>query len=148
MDPIKTRSALVAFLYELIRDHVTPGAVELCMRNTIQPELRADRAPINMILSNGYIAAYAQDIAERLLAHMEHGEKESRKEETESGYANFYHDDECLFSVACASVREAEKLADVVYRQQEKVNDWTFTKEARKREPVPGAAPRRGDRGC
>lgn len=49
---------LVSFLYELMRDHVTPGVVEQVMRNSV--------ARINVDYTNGWLAEYAKYIAERL----------------------------------------------------------------------------------
>lgn len=53
-----TRSRFVAWLYEIIRDHIVPGSLETVMRNT--PELNS------YTLSNNYIAEYAEDIRVRL----------------------------------------------------------------------------------
>jgi hypothetical protein len=48
---------LVSFLYELMRDHVTPGQVEAIMLNV---------KPTECQFTNGYLARYAADVAERL----------------------------------------------------------------------------------
>ena len=54
----KTDDPLVSFLYELMRDHVTPGKVEKVMSQTVPfKETR---------LTNGYLASYAMDVAKRL----------------------------------------------------------------------------------
>jgi hypothetical protein len=55
---IKINSKLVSFLYELMRDHLSPGKVE---------ELtRASQEPGVTYYSNGWLAQYAEDIANRL----------------------------------------------------------------------------------
>jgi len=48
---------LVSFLYELMRDVVTPGKVEAMMRNS-------QETPVNF--SNGWLAKYSEYIAKRL----------------------------------------------------------------------------------
>lgn len=55
---VTTEDTLVAFLYLLLRDHVLPGDIETLMRN-IAPHDRC-------LFSNGWLAQYAKDIAERL----------------------------------------------------------------------------------
>lgn len=51
---------LVSFLYVLLRDHVQPGIVEeILLKQVPIPEDTAQ-------FSNGWLARYAQDIAERL----------------------------------------------------------------------------------
>jgi hypothetical protein len=55
----ETSSRLVAFLYELMRDHVTPGILENIMRST-------DGEATGYRLSNGYLAMYAEDLMRRL----------------------------------------------------------------------------------
>lgn len=45
------------------------------------------------------------------------------------GYANFYHGDECLYSLPCQTIREAEKLADVIYQKDCNVDDWSYTQD-------------------
>lgn len=58
MERKSTKDPLVSFLYELMRDHVTPGVVEKVMSQTVPfTEHR---------LCNGYLASYAEDIAKRL----------------------------------------------------------------------------------
>lgn len=51
-------SRLVSFLYELMRDHVTPGIVEELIRSSEgEPEIT---------YTNGWLARYAEDLANRL----------------------------------------------------------------------------------
>ena len=50
---------LVSFFYELIRDHITPGAVEAIMRNTEHVELE-------IVYSNKHLEAYARSLVQRL----------------------------------------------------------------------------------
>lgn len=47
---------LVAFLYDLLRDHVTPGVVEKI----------AQDATAETLFTNGWLARYAEDLATRL----------------------------------------------------------------------------------
>jgi hypothetical protein len=49
---------VVSFLYELMRDHLPAGTVERIVRNS----LGADRTTF----TNGYLAKYAEDLADRL----------------------------------------------------------------------------------
>lgn len=51
-------SRLVSFLYQLMRDHVTPGIVEEILNESI-PEP-------NVLYTNGWLAKYAEDVANRL----------------------------------------------------------------------------------
>ncbi len=51
---------LVSFLYELMRDHVPPGIVERVVRNS------ATSVEDPTIYTNGFLAMYAQDLANRL----------------------------------------------------------------------------------
>lgn len=59
---------LVAFLYLLIRDHVVPGAIEEMMG-----ELDAQPDGATVQYTNGWMAEYAQDVAERLGAGPAYG---------------------------------------------------------------------------
>jgi hypothetical protein len=54
---VNVHSRLVSFLYELMRDEVTPGRVEELVRNSSDPD---------GIYTNGFLANYAIDIARRL----------------------------------------------------------------------------------
>jgi hypothetical protein len=54
---VESDDLLVRFLYELMRDHVPPGIVEGLMGHV-------DRTPT--LFTNGWLAEYAKDIAERL----------------------------------------------------------------------------------
>ena len=54
---IKINSKLVSFLYELMRDHLPPGKVEELVRASQDPDC---------IYTNGWLAKYAQDLANRL----------------------------------------------------------------------------------
>lgn len=51
-------SYLVSFLYELMRDHLPPGVVEEIVLNSIGDS--------ECKYSNGWLAKYAEDIANRL----------------------------------------------------------------------------------
>lgn len=51
-------SKLVSFLYELMRDHVTPGTIEKVL---IESEYESE-----VTYCNGFLAEYAINIAERL----------------------------------------------------------------------------------
>lgn len=55
---IKINSRLVSFLYELMRDRLPPGVVEELVQNAEdEPEI---------VYTNGWLAKYAEDIANRL----------------------------------------------------------------------------------
>lgn len=51
---------LSAFLYELMRDHVTPGKIEELVRNLPYPgeEIK---------YTNGWLASYCEDVAHRIV---------------------------------------------------------------------------------
>jgi hypothetical protein len=58
---------LVAFLYTLMRDAVTPGHIESIMLSLSNAHNFNDKTPSNSILfTNGWLANYAKDIAQRL----------------------------------------------------------------------------------
>ena len=74
-----TDSQLISFLYELLRDHVSPGVLEKIVQDG---EANAERYwEIAHALSNGWIAGYAEDIAARLTSC---DGKETKKELTNS----------------------------------------------------------------
>lgn len=56
-----TGDPLIAFLYELMRDHVPPGVVEKVVRNSELPS-----EDDTYVLSNVHLARYAEEIAIRL----------------------------------------------------------------------------------
>lgn len=67
MEAIRERSGnvtidckLTSFLYTLIRDYVQPGDIENIMIRHISDE--------SVVYSNGWLAKYARDVAERLLS--------------------------------------------------------------------------------
>lgn len=55
---IKINSRLVSFLYDLMRDHLSVGTVEELVREA------EDEPDVNY--SNGWLASYAKDLANRL----------------------------------------------------------------------------------
>lgn len=55
---VNINSFLVSFLYELMRDHLPPGTVEEVVQNTLKES--------DCQYTNGWLAQYAQDIANRL----------------------------------------------------------------------------------
>lgn len=57
---VRTTDPLVSFLYELMRDHLTPGVVESLVRASACSEEEPTR------FCNGYLANYATDLAARL----------------------------------------------------------------------------------
>lgn len=57
----RSRDPVVSFLYELMRDHVPPGVVEAVTRASIAKADLDETA-----YTNGWLADYAEDIAERL----------------------------------------------------------------------------------
>lgn len=57
---VNTKSNLVAFFYELLRDHLPGGEVESIVINSTDPTN-------DYQLTNGWLANYAKDIVRRLL---------------------------------------------------------------------------------
>jgi hypothetical protein len=57
---VNNTNPLVAFLYDLMRDHVQPGVVEELVRDVTQHDHDAQYC-------NGWLARYAEDLAKRLL---------------------------------------------------------------------------------
>lgn len=55
---VQINSKLVSFLYELMRDHLPPGVVEEIVR-------ASDSEP-NVVYTNGWLAQYAEHLANRL----------------------------------------------------------------------------------
>jgi hypothetical protein len=55
---VQINSKLVSFLYELMRDHL-PAA-------TVEELIRASEDESNVVYTNGWLAQYAQDLANRL----------------------------------------------------------------------------------
>lgn len=55
---ITINSKLVSFLYQLMRDHVPAGEIESLMMNSSEPDV---------LYTNGWLAKYAEYIANRLL---------------------------------------------------------------------------------
>lgn len=54
---VNATSRLTSFLYDLMRDHLTPGVVEELVRDAVDPEVS---------YTNGWLAQYAFDLAKRL----------------------------------------------------------------------------------
>lgn len=54
---VTSSDPLVSFLYLLMRDHVTPGSIE---------ELVRESKPEEAQYTNGWLASYAKDLADRL----------------------------------------------------------------------------------
>ena len=54
---VRINSKLVSFLYELMRDHLPPGKIEELIRASQEPDVT---------YTNGWLAKYAQDLANRL----------------------------------------------------------------------------------
>jgi hypothetical protein len=55
---VRINSRLVSFLYELMRDHLTPGKIEEIVRSS-------EKDP-DVLYTNGWLARYAEDLANRL----------------------------------------------------------------------------------
>jgi hypothetical protein len=55
---VRINSRLVSFLYELMRDHLTPGKIEEIIRSS-------EKDP-DVLYINGWLARYAEDLANRL----------------------------------------------------------------------------------
>lgn len=60
MQEHRTDSPLVAFLYDLLRDHVRPGDLERLVRDAEQGQNKT------FVLTNGYLGEYAEELAARL----------------------------------------------------------------------------------
>ena len=54
---VRINSKLVGFLYQLMRDHLTPGMMEGLVRDCQEPDIT---------YTNGWLAKYAEDLAKRL----------------------------------------------------------------------------------
>lgn len=55
---VKINSKLVSFLYELMRDHLPAGTVEAIVQ--------ASEDESDILYTNGWLAKYAEDLANRL----------------------------------------------------------------------------------
>lgn len=61
----RTDNEVVAFLYELMRDHVTPGVLERIV--TVHEDVKIDEPfDFEFELSNVHLARYAEELARRL----------------------------------------------------------------------------------
>lgn len=54
---IQYNNRLVGFIYDLMRDHVTPGVIEKVLGQQIESDI---------VYTNGWLAQYANDVANRL----------------------------------------------------------------------------------
>ena len=54
---VRIKDKLTSFLYDLMRDHLTPGKVESILLNCRIPDVT---------YTNGWLARYAEDVAKRL----------------------------------------------------------------------------------
>lgn len=54
---VAINSKTVSFLYQLMRDHLTPGVVEKLVRESDEPDVR---------YTNGWLARYAEYLAKEL----------------------------------------------------------------------------------
>lgn len=61
---VTSSSRLVGFLYELMRDKVTPGEIQTFMAHQQYPEEKA-------LYTNGWLANYALYVANQLCPHNE-----------------------------------------------------------------------------
>ena len=57
---VKSKNRLVTVLYELMRDHLPAGTLETIIRDLDGPNCD------EFIFTNGWLASYAQDLAERI----------------------------------------------------------------------------------
>jgi hypothetical protein len=62
---VRSADPLVAFLYVVLRDHIQPGTIENIMLNHVEYTTGQS------VYSNGWLAAYAQDLASRLRSKSE-----------------------------------------------------------------------------
>lgn len=64
---VNTKSALVTFLYLLMRDVATPGQIEQILLSVSNANGREDKKSFEtMQLTNGWLGKYCIDVAERL----------------------------------------------------------------------------------
>jgi len=63
-EPYLTQSRLVAFLYELMRDHVPPGVIE----KIVSTDEAKYEDGTSVLLTNRHLGAYADEVAVRLLS--------------------------------------------------------------------------------
>jgi len=82
---VDTNDRLVSFLYMLLHDHLSAGVVEQLVCNAIRVErYLAQKTPPGISeVSNGWLALYAKDLAERLVPgrHDEHPDVEAVRAE-------------------------------------------------------------------
>lgn len=65
---VKDTRPLVAFLYDLVRDRLPLGTVETMVREQFEPQNPyVDKEPDSYQFTNGWLAKYAQDVADRLV---------------------------------------------------------------------------------
>ena len=57
---VTNRDRLAGFLYELMRDYVTPGKIEELVRNLPKPGEEVK-------YTNGWLASYCEDVAKRII---------------------------------------------------------------------------------
>lgn len=57
---VRSPNKFVSFVYQLLRDHVSPSDIERCVLDSIGPDSNVTT------FTNGYLANYAKDIVERL----------------------------------------------------------------------------------
>jgi hypothetical protein len=55
-----TGDPLTSFIYELLRDHITPGKTERIVQQVVIESGR------EVVYTNGFLALYAKDLADRL----------------------------------------------------------------------------------
>lgn len=73
---VKDDRLLVAFLYVLMRDTVPPGVIEGTLLKLSNENAEEKETKHEYMLTNGYLAKYAQDIADRLESGRLTGQKE------------------------------------------------------------------------
>lgn len=64
---VNSQDPLVSFLYILMRDHLPAGVVEGIIQNHVVVEAQDEGPSDESQFCNGYLAAYAKDIAARLV---------------------------------------------------------------------------------
>lgn len=63
---VKDSRLLVAFLYVLMRDEVPPGVIEGTLLKLSNENAEDKETKHEYMLTNGYLAKYAQDLADRI----------------------------------------------------------------------------------
>ena len=93
--------ALTSFLYELIRDHLTPGTVEKLVVGAVNE-------PSERLFINGWLAHYAHNLAEKLTKEKNIEEPQQKPNIKETEDADYILSN--MVSLGQLDVKEAEEI--------------------------------------